>query len=116
MNQGIKTMLYPVKDIAKAKALYSQLLGIEPFVEGPYYVGYKVEGQDIGLVPNGDRQGMTGPVGYYHVDDIHSSLQTLLDNGAQVQQEPRDVGQGRLVATVKDTEGNTIGILSDPVK
>jgi predicted enzyme related to lactoylglutathione lyase len=116
MNQGIKTILYPVKDIAKAKALYNQLLGIEPLVDEPYYVGYKIEGQDIGLVPNGDQQGMTGPVGYYHVDDIHSSLQRLLAAGAQVQQEPRDVGQGRLVATVEDTEGNTIGILSDPAK
>jgi hypothetical protein len=50
-----------------------------------YYVGFDVEGQDIGLDPH--RQGMTGPVGYWHVDDIEKSLKALLDAGAEAQQE-----------------------------
>ena len=53
MNQGIKTIIYSAADIARAKALYAKLLGVEPYVENPYYVGFKIGDQDIGLTPNG---------------------------------------------------------------
>ena len=70
MNRGIKTVIYPVKDIARAKTLYTRLLGADPLMDTPYYVGWKVGDQDIGLDPNGHSQGMTGPVSYWDVDDI----------------------------------------------
>ena len=116
MNQGIRTVIYPVKDLAQAKALYSALLGAEPIFDEPYYVGFRVGNQDIGLDPNGHNQGMTGPVGYWHVDDIKKSLQLLLDNGAQAQQDVKDVGGGKLIATVKDADGNMIGLIQLPSK
>lgn len=112
--EGVKTIIYPVKDLAGAKTLYRALLGVEPYADQPYYVGFKVDGQDIGLDPNGHRNGMTGPVGYFHVDDIEASLQALLDAGGEVQQPVRDVGGGRRIATVKDADGNGIGLLQDP--
>ena len=114
MDQGIRTVIYPVKDIAQAKTLYSQLLGIEPFMDEAYYVGFKVGDQEIGLDPNGHNQGMTGPVGYYHVNDIKKSLQLLLDAGARAQQEVKDVGRGKLIASVKDTDSNIIGLIQLP--
>jgi len=114
MNHGIKTILYPVKDLAKAKAIFNSLLGAEPIMDEVYYVGYKLGDLDVGLDPNGHRQGMTGPLTYYHVDDIKQSLQALLDNGAQLQQDVRDVGGGKLIATVKDADGNIIGITQMP--
>ena len=33
MTSGIKTVIYPVRDLAPAKALFSQLLGVEPYVD-----------------------------------------------------------------------------------
>ena len=114
MNQGIRTVIYPVNDIAQAKTLYSKLLGIEPFMDEAYYVGFKVGDQEIGLDPNGHNQGMTGPVGYYHVNDIKKSLQLLLDAGAQAQQEVKDVGGGKLIASVKDADSNIIGLIQSP--
>ena len=111
---GIRTFIYPVKDIAQAKALYSKFLGIEPYMDEAYYVGLKIGDQDIGLDPNGHKQGMTGPVGYYHVDDIPKNLQILLDAGAQIQQEVKDVGGGKLIATVKDASDNIIGLIQLP--
>jgi predicted enzyme related to lactoylglutathione lyase len=114
MNQGVGTIIYPVKDIARAKKLYNKLLGVELYMDEPYYVGYKVGNQDIGLDPNGYSQGMTGPVCYYHVGDIKKSLQSLQGEGAQVMQEVRDVGGGKLIATVKDTEGNIVGLIQLP--
>ena len=114
MNQGISLFVYPVKDIAQAKALYSKFLGVEPYVDGAYYVGFRVGDQEIGLDPNGHNQGMTGPVGYFQVSDIKKSLQALVDAGAQIQQEVKDVGGGKLTAWVKDADGNIIGLLQNP--
>ncbi len=114
MNQGISTVIYPIKDLARAKTLYSALLGTEPYVDEPYYVGFKVGDQEIGLDPNGHKQGMTGPVGYYEVDDIRKSLQQLLDAGAQMQQEIKDVGGGKLIASVKDADSNITGPIQSP--
>ena len=114
MNQGIRVFIYPVKDMDRAKTLYSKLLCIEPYTDGPYYVGFKVGDQEIGLDPNGYSKGMTGPVGYCHVNDIKKSLQLLLDAGAQVQQEIKDVGDGKLIASVRDADNNIIGLIQSP--
>jgi predicted enzyme related to lactoylglutathione lyase len=114
MNQGISLFVYPVKDIAQAKTLYTKLLGTEPYVDGAYYVGFKVGDQEIGLDPHGHNKGMTGPIGYWTVDDIQKSLQLLLDAGAQVQQEVQDVGGGMLIAWVKDADNNITGLRQLP--
>ena len=74
MNQGIRTVIYPVKDLGRAKALFSKLLGVAPYADTAYYVGFRVGEQEIGLDPNGHKAGMTA---YYHVDDIKKSLQLL---------------------------------------
>src|SRR5947209_4303466 len=114
MVQGIRVVIYPVTDIAQAKTLYSTLLGVEPYSDEAYYVGFRVGDQEIGLDPNGHNQGMTGPVGYFQVSDIKKSLQALLDAGAQTQQEVKDVGGGRLIAWVKDADSNIIGLMQSP--
>jgi len=111
MNHGIKTIIYPVKDLGHAKKLFGALLGSVPAVDGPFYVGFKVGGQDIGLIPNGHAQGMSAPLGYFHVDDIKKTLEELVSEGAQIQQPAKDVGAGRLVASVKDADGNSIGLI-----
>jgi len=113
-TQGIKTVLHPVTDLAAAKAVYTALLGIEPQADAPYYVGYDAEGQHIGLVPNGAQQGMTGPVTYWHVTDIEAKLAEVTAAGATVKDAPKDVGNGRLVATFTDADGNVLGVLQDP--
>ena len=114
MTEGIKTLIFPVTDLTKAKTTFSQLLGVEPYADQPYYVGFKVDGQDAGLDPNGHSRGMTGPVGYWHVDDINETLEALLAAGAETQEPTRDVGGGRLIATLRDADGNPIGLLQDP--
>ena len=70
MKQGIGLLVYPVKDLARAKALYAALLETEPYADARYYVGFRVGDQEIGLDPNGHKSGMTGPVCYREVADI----------------------------------------------
>ncbi|MFC9926534.1 VOC family protein [Streptomyces sp. NPDC127190] len=115
MTAGLQTIIYPVKDPERAKALFTALLGVEPFVDAPYYIGFKAAGQDIGLDPNGHAQGLTGPVPFWHVTDLRERLTALLAAGAELLQDVRDVGNGRLVASVKDPDGNLVGLLQDPV-
>jgi len=110
-TEGIKTVLHPVADLEKAKPVYTALLGIEPQHDAPYYVGYDTEGQHIGLVPGGG--GMSAPVCYWHVGDIEAKLAEVTAAGGTVKDSPRDVGNGRLVATFTDADGNVLGVLQD---
>jgi predicted enzyme related to lactoylglutathione lyase len=113
-TEGIKTVLHPVSDLDAAKAVYTALLGMPPQHDSSYYVGFDVEGQHIGLVPNAGPQGMTSPVAYWHVSDIEAKLTEVTAAGATVKDPPRDVGNGRLVATIADPDGNILGLLQDP--
>ncbi len=113
-TQGIKTVLHPVTDLAKAKAVYAALLGVAPVADSEYYVGFEAEGQQIGLVPGGAAQGMTSPVAYWHVADIEAKLAEVTAAGATIKEPPRDVAAGRLVATFTDPDGNVLGLIQDP--
>ncbi|HTV10478.1 MAG TPA: VOC family protein [Acidimicrobiales bacterium] len=112
-TQGIKTVLHPVSDLAKAKAVYAALLGVAPQADSSYYVGFDAAGQHIGLVPGGGPQDMTSPVAYWHVADIEAKLAEVTAAGATLKEPARDVGGGRLVATVTDPDGNVLGLLQD---
>lgn len=114
MTAGVKTIMYPVTDLAKAKALYGELAGVEPYADEAYYVGFRVGGQNVGLDPNGHSQGMTSPLAYWHVDDIKENLKALIDAGAVARQEVRDLGGGKLIASAEDPDGNVIGLLQSP--
>jgi predicted enzyme related to lactoylglutathione lyase len=114
MASGMKTITYPVKDLAAAKQLYGRLFGVEPYIDESYYAAFNVGGHDVGLDPNGHSKGMTGPIAYWHVDDINKSLEALLDDGAEADQQIQDVGGGTLIATVKDADGNVTGLFQAP--
>ena len=112
MTTGLSTVIFPVRDLERAKALDGALLDSTPVMDEAYYVGFEVAGQDVGLDPHGHAQGMTGPVGYWHVEDLEKRLQAaLLDAGAELRQPVRDVGGGKLIAAVTDADGNIIGLM-----
>jgi predicted enzyme related to lactoylglutathione lyase len=113
-TEGIKTVLHPVTDLESAKAVYTALLGVAPTADSSYYVGFDVEGQHIGLVLGGGPEGMTSPVAYWHVADIEAKLAEVTAAGGSVHEPVRDVGNGRLVATFTDPDGNVLGLLQDP--
>ncbi|TAM87184.1 glyoxalase [bacterium] len=114
MDRNISLIVYPVKHIARAKAFYEELLGVEPYVDSPYYVGFRVGDMEIGLDPNGHCKGMAGPIGYFTTGDIAQRLRTLVEAGAQIQQDVTDVGGGMLIAWVRDADGNLSGLRQAP--
>jgi predicted enzyme related to lactoylglutathione lyase len=113
-TEGIKTVLHPVSDLEKAKAVYAALLGVPPMADSSYYVGFEAAGQQIGLVPGGGPQAMTSPVAFWHVPDIEAKLAEVIAAGATVKEAPHEVGGGRLVATFTDPDGNVLGLVQDP--
>jgi catechol 2,3-dioxygenase-like lactoylglutathione lyase family enzyme len=82
MIKGVTVVLYPVSDLASAKALFTRLLGVEPMADEAYYVGFQLADQHIGLDPNGARRGMTGATPFFEVGDIRDVAGALAENGA----------------------------------
>src|ERR1035438_4785652 len=99
MKTAIKVIVYTVKDLPASKSLFSKYLGVEPYADSSYYVGFRIGDLEVGLVPNAQGQG---PIGYVDVPDIKASLKTLTDAGATLQQDVKVVGGGLLVAELRD--------------
>ena len=110
----IKLLVFSVKDLPQAKALFGAYLGTEPYVDESYYVGYRIGDQEIGLVPNDPAQAAHGgPIAYVDVPDIKASLGALVEAGGKLHQEIKNVGGGRLEASVPDAAGNEMGLRQD---
>ena len=50
MSPTIRSLVIPVSDLDAAKAVYTALLG-SPHTDESYYVGYNVDGFEVGLNP-----------------------------------------------------------------
>ena len=88
-TNGVRTILHPVSDLEKAKAVYTALLGAPPQADADYYVGYDVGDQHFGLVPKGGQQDMASPVAFWHVPDIDAKLAEVTAAGATVKDARR---------------------------
>jgi lactoylglutathione lyase len=111
----LRTAVYKVKDLDGAKKWYTQVLGVEPYFDQPFYVGFRVGGFELGLDPdiNGVTVGNNQPV-YWGVADCQASYQRLLDLGAKQHAKPESVGDDVVAATVVDPFGNYLGIIQNP--
>ncbi len=110
MARSINLLVYPVSDVEKAKTFYSAFLGVDPYADAPYYVGYRVGDQEVGLDP----RSKGGPIAYTDVDDIRASLKEMTNAGAEVVQDITDVANGLLIAQIKDANGNVVGLRQQP--
>src|SRR5205085_8538187 len=99
---GLRTNIYKVTDLAKAKAFYKKLFGIEPYFDEPFYVGFNIGGFELGLDPD-TSDGQPGPGGsltYWGVASMDEAMRSLKANGATIHSEPLDVGDGIKVASI----------------
>lgn len=101
----------PGRRPGEGKALYGALLGVPPHTDQPYSAGYRVGDQEVGLDPHGAQKGMTGPVGYWHVEDHRAAVAALVTAGA-TEGPVQDFG-GKLVGTVTDLDGNVVGLVQE---
>lgn len=113
MIQGLGTAIYPVPDVAAAKAWYANILGCEPHFDEPYYVGFAVGGFELGLIPDG-LPGTGGVAAYWRVADAVAEFARLIALGATPHEAVTDVGGGIKAASVLDPFGNAFSILENP--
>jgi len=115
MFQGLRTVIYHVDDLQKAKEWYSKVLGIKPYFDEPFYVGFNVGGFELGLDP--DMKGISkgsNVVAYWGVRDAKAAYRRVQELGAKKHADPQEVGGGIIVATVTDPFGNIFGIIENP--
>ena len=110
MSGEVKTILFPTSDIEATKRLFTRLLGTEPFVDEPYYVGFQIGDIQIGIDPSGEDRGMTGATPFFEVGDIRATIAELTASGADLVEDARGVGGGKQIAMLSDSEGSMIGL------
>jgi predicted enzyme related to lactoylglutathione lyase len=113
MIHGLRTTVYPVADLAKAKAWYSDVFGQPPYFDQPFYVGFEIGGFELGLIPDGT-SGIDGSKVYWGVDDIDAEVARIAALGATLSGEIQDVGEGIRVAELLDPFGNVLGLICNP--
>jgi len=113
---GLRTVIYHAPDLPKTKEWYAKALGIEPYVDQPFYVGFNVGGYELGLDPDASSTpgGKSGAVAYWGVSNAEESFRRLVSLGATARSAPQEVGEGIKVATVFDPFGNIFGIIENP--
>ena len=105
--QGLRSFILDVPDLALAKQLYTDVLGKEPYFDQPFYVGFDVGGYELGLVPAESKRAIT----YFGVDDVPAAIAQLTKRGFTVSDEPQDVGDGIITASLTDPFGHPIGLI-----
>ena len=113
MIQGLRTVIYPVTQLAEATEWYRRVLERAPYFDQPFYVGFEVGGFELGLVPDGV-PGPAGATAYWGTIDAEAELARITSLGASVESPLEDVGDGIRVATVRDPYGNQFGIIENP--
>lgn len=112
MLLGLRTIIYPAPDLDASKAWFTNLLGIAPYFDEPFYVGFQVAGYELALDPSGDPN--TGPITLWGVADADAALAQLLGAGALPHGDVRDVGDSIRVATVIEPGGTVLGVIENP--
>ncbi|HEX7087366.1 MAG TPA: VOC family protein [Vicinamibacterales bacterium] len=114
MFQGLRTVIYRVPDLDRAKAWYADVFGVQPYFDQPFYVGFDVGGYELGLQPASDAIVGTSVEAYWGVPDIAAAHAAVLQKGAQPKSPITEVGEGIKVALVTDPWGNVIGLIENP--
>jgi predicted enzyme related to lactoylglutathione lyase len=114
--QGLRTVIYHVEDLPKAKQWYAKALGVKPYFDESFYVGFNVGGFELGLDPDGKnaKKGGDAGVAYWGVSDARTAYVKLLEFGAKEYSAPQEVGDKIIVAKVTDPFGNVLGIIENP--
>jgi catechol 2,3-dioxygenase-like lactoylglutathione lyase family enzyme len=110
---GLRTIVYPAPDLAASKAWWTEALGIEPYFDEPFYVGFNPGGYELGLNPAGD--AAAGPSTYWGVRDVTAEAERLIAQGAVVVAAVEEVGDGIKLGTFRSPGGDVFGLIENPV-
>src|SRR5580765_3669087 len=116
MFRKLRTVIYHVDDLDDAKSWYKNITGTDPYFDEPFYVGFNINGYELGLDPDLSiaPNGPGGTVAYWGVADIAAEFARVIKAGAKEIEAPKEVGEGIKVATLADPWGNFIGLIENP--
>src|SRR3546814_20372156 len=109
---GLRTAIYRVTDTNAAKQWYARAFNIQPYFDEPFYVGFDIDGFELGLQPEVTTANhkVECVVAYWGVEDLREAyLHFTTVAGAEPNEEQREVGGGHSVGKVKDHWGNLSG-------
>lgn len=109
---ALQTVIYPAPNLAESKAYWVNLLGIQPYLDEPYYVGFKVGGYELGLLPNGNPS--EGSTAYWGVANVQEAMTAAIALGAVESWPATDNGNGITTGTVKLPDGTRVGFIHNP--
>ena len=109
---GLRTIIYSVPDLARARSWWSNLLGFKPYFDEPFYVGFNVGGYELGLVA--DDSPLSGSTTYWAVDDVASAIVQAQSIGAQALEAAHAVGDGIVVGSVTTPDAHVVGFIYNP--
>lgn len=109
---GLRTVIYPAPDLIAATKWWTEFLGLAPYFDEPFYVGFNPGGYELGLLPDGDVA--TGALAYWGVDDVVGAVESALLAGAVEHRPVSDVGEGIMTASVTTPQGSVVGFIFNP--
>jgi predicted enzyme related to lactoylglutathione lyase len=112
---GLRTTIYKVNDIAKAKEWYTKAFQTQPYFDQPFYVGFHIGGYELGLQPEEHALLKSDAVvSYWGVENVVETFEFFISLGAIAFEAPQNVGGEIVVATLKDPWDNVIGLIYNP--
>lgn len=109
---GLRTLIYPTSDLTASKNWWHDFLGVAPYFDQPFYVGFLVGGYEIGINPGADVS--LGPVTYIGVDSIEEGLARAEEHGCTVVSGIEDVGEGIMITHLLSPTGDRFGLIVNP--
>jgi predicted enzyme related to lactoylglutathione lyase len=111
MFKKLRTVIYSAKDLAAVKDWYIKATGQQPYFDEPFYVGFDINGFELGLDPNAASGPGNQTVAYWAVDDTEAASNKLVAIGGTLIQPRTNVGGEIHVAIIADPFGNHIGLI-----
>lgn len=113
---GLRTTIYKVANLDKAKDWYTHAFGKSPYFDEPFYVGFNIGDYKLGLIPiEGPSTDQSDNVlTYWGVDNIEFKYNRLISLGAKEYEAPHNVGGELVVAAVRVPSGNVVGLIYNP--
>ena len=113
MFLGLRTVVYPARDLAASKAWWSQVLGVQPYFDEEFYVGFNPGGYELGILPTEDPSA--APRSYWGVRDIEAAGKHMIATGAVADEPVTDVGEGIRLGTWRGPLGDVVGLIENPM-
>lgn len=114
MFKKLRSVIYHAADLAAAKQWYIDITGIQPYFDQPFYVGFDINGSELGIDPDMTKVVPgNNTIALWQVADIKAAVDKCVAHGATIQSDIQDVGGGMFVATITDPFGNNVGLISE---